>query len=101
VDGFGDDSRKDEMQTASKTFTLTVLEQLVITTPTLPNVVKDSPYSVSLQASGGVAPYTWSFNQGSDIPAGISLNPATGAISGTPTVSGAFVLNVGVVDSST
>jgi hypothetical protein len=43
------------------------------------------PYECDLQALGGVPPYTWRISAGS-LPEGISLNPATGVISGTPIV---------------
>ncbi len=39
---------------------------------------------VVLQATGGLAPYTWAVTLGSSLPQGVSLNPATGEISGTP-----------------
>jgi lysophospholipase L1-like esterase len=45
------------------------------------------PYLGFLQASGGTAPYTWSVTTGS-LPPGLTLGPATGIISGTPTASG-------------
>ncbi|MCZ4499115.1 MAG: Ig family protein [Marmoricola sp.] len=53
-----------------------------ITTPnTLPSAFKGSPYSTTLAATptGG----TWSITYGS-LPVGLSLNAATGKISGTP-----------------
>jgi hypothetical protein len=43
-------------------------------------------YSATLTASGGTAPYTWLLTSGT-LPAGLMLNAATGAISGTPTVT--------------
>ena len=52
-----------------------------------------------LQASGGTAPYTWSFVSG-NLPAGLSLNTSTGIISGTPTSTGTASFTVGVADSA-
>lgn len=46
-------------------------------------------YTGSLAASGGVAPYTFSIVSGC-LPAGLTLNPTTGAITGTPTSAGTF-----------
>ena len=57
------------------------------------------PYSSSLVASGGVAPYTYSIASGS-LPPGLTLNTSTGAITGTPTTAGAFNFTAKVVDSS-
>lgn len=40
-------------------------------------------------AAGGVAPYTYAIQSGA-LPAGLSLDPSSGRISGAPTVSGVF-----------
>ncbi len=55
-------------------------------------------YSSALVAAGGVAPYTFSITSGS-LPAGLILNPSTGAITGTPTTAGTFNFTAQVVDS--
>jgi hypothetical protein len=57
------------------------------------------PYSSSLMATGGVAPYTFSIISG-NLPGGLSLNPNTGAITGTPTQAGTFSFTAQVQDSS-
>lgn len=76
---------------------------VTITTTSLPNGVVSTPYSATLQASGGAPPITWSWaaQSGSTLPPGLVLNPATGAISGTPTVTGTFNVTVTATDSST
>lgn len=56
------------------------------------------PYSSSLVATGGVAPYTYSIVSGS-LPPVLLLNTSTGAITGTPTTAGAFNFTAEVVDS--
>ena len=56
------------------------------------------PYSASLGASGGTTPYTWSVKNGL-LPSGLSLNSATGAITGTPTAVGTFNFTVQVADA--
>lgn len=57
------------------------------------------PYSSALVASGGVPPYTYSIVSGS-LPPGLTLNPATGAITGTPTQAGTFNFTAQVTDSN-
>jgi hypothetical protein len=56
---------------------------LAITTTSLPEGTINRPYSASVSGSGGALPYTWSVSPA--LPANLSLNPATGAITGTPT----------------
>ncbi|HCN28967.1 MAG TPA: hypothetical protein DIT64_09405 [Verrucomicrobiales bacterium] len=53
--------------------------------------------NVTLTASGGTAPYTWSVLSGA-LPAGVTLSSA-GVLSGTPTAAGTFTFTVQVSDS--
>lgn len=55
-------------------------------------------YAQANTASGGVAPYTYNLASGA-LPAGTSLNSATGSVSGTPTIAGPFSYAIGVADS--
>jgi len=64
----------------------------------LPVAVVGSPYSTTLQATGGKAPLTWSLFSGS-LPGGLTLSTA-GVISGTPSAGGVFTFTVKVSDSS-
>ena len=74
------------------------LPNLVISTSSLPNgTVGVGVWCVRVAASGGLAPYSWSVVSGS-LPAGLSLNPASGAISGTPAVAGPATFTVQVTD---
>jgi uncharacterized protein YdaL len=87
---------------AIATFTLMVNPgPLGIATATLPAGAAGQPYTASLAASGGVAPYTWSVTPGNSLPAGLSLNPATGALTGMPTAPRSGTISVTVTDSST
>jgi uncharacterized protein (TIGR03437 family) len=57
---------------------------LEIVTTTLAEIRKDLDfYSYSLVGTGGKPPYTWAVVAGS-LPGGLTLNPATGLISGNP-----------------
>ena len=75
---------------------------LKITTTSLPNGTLGVPYTTTtLQATGGVLPYTWSLAAGSGpLPAGLTL-ALNGTISGTPTgtTTGNFPITVQVADS--
>jgi hypothetical protein len=55
------------------------------------------PYSSTLAASGGVAPYTWSLAAGT-LCAGLSLSSA-GLLSGTPTTAQTCSFTVEVIDA--
>ena len=59
----------------------------IITTSSLPAATVGQPYSATLQSGGGTGPANWAVTLGS-LPAGLTLNAATGVISGTPTANG-------------
>ena len=89
-------------QTATATLPLSVVaagSPLAITSATLHGGTTNTLYNATLNATGGTAPYTWSVTSGS-LPAGFSLAPATGLLSGTPTASGAITFTATVSDSS-
>ena len=56
-----------------------------ITTNKLLEGRRNRPYADTLEASGGTIPYTWSVTPA--LPAGLTLAPTTGVISGTPTAT--------------
>lgn len=62
---------------------------LAVTTTALPNGLQNTPYSATLQGTGGTSPYTWSQTSGGAMPPGVTLSSA-GIFSGTPTKSGTF-----------
>jgi polysaccharide export outer membrane protein len=56
-------------------------------------------YNSGLVASGGTGAYQFAIIGGA-LPAGVGLNPSSGAISGTPTADGTFSFTVQVTDSA-
>lgn len=72
---------------------------LAVATKVIPDGDKNLPYGKTLQAVGGIPPYTWSLTVGI-IPSGLSLNPGTGELSGTLTESGRFDFAIRVTDSA-
>jgi large repetitive protein len=89
-----------ESQGASRTFALAVVEPLQISTASpLPSGVAGAPYTTTFAATGGTPPRTgWTVASG-NLPPGLTLNPSTATLSGTPTASGSFNFSVQVRDS--
>lgn len=80
-----------------------IINPATITLPpaTLSPAVLGRAYQAVLPAAtGGTAPYSYQVTGGA-LPAGISLDRATGAVSGTPTATGVFSFTVTATDSST
>ena len=69
----------------------------ITTTSPLPAATAGVPYSISLAASGGTAPYTWALVGGS-FPAGLSL-ASNGTISGTTNTPGNVNITIQVTDN--
>ncbi len=85
-------------QTGTSSSTINVFAPLVIAS-TVPNAVANQPYTGSLTATGGDAPFTWAITAGS-LPAGLTLNSSTGQITGTPTTGGSVSFTVQATDSA-
>ncbi|MGI5184730.1 putative Ig domain-containing protein [Dactylosporangium sp. CA-152071] len=95
--------------TASKAYTFTVGQaapptpppspaNLAVTVAPPPVGVVGAPYTAMMTATGGTGPYTWAVTGGT-LPAGLTLNAATGKISGTATTAGTTTVTVRVTDT--
>jgi hypothetical protein len=74
---------------------------LSITTASLPQGTANQNYSAQLEASGGTGAYSWVLAGGSaPLPTGLTLNPATGVISGVPTSTSNLTHTFTVTDST-
>ena len=88
--------------TGSRLYTITIASPgcpaIVLSPTTLPPGQVLVPYVQTITASGGTAPFTFAISGGA-LPAGLTLNPATGLISGTPLVSGIFNVTIRATDA--
>ncbi|RFA10366.1 hypothetical protein B7R54_14985 [Subtercola boreus] len=86
-------------QVASKQVTLVIvaLPTLTFAAPAAGQV--GVAYSTSFDVTGGTLPLVWSIAAGS-LPTGLTLNPNTGVVSGTPTTADTSTLTVSVVDAN-
>lgn len=82
----------------SSSFTVAA-DALSIVTATLPNGVLSMPYSQTLQTNGGAAPITFALAGGTTLPAGLSLDPSSGTISGTPSAAGSTDFTIRATDN--
>ena len=77
--------------------TVSVIAHPVITTTSpLPPGTAGTPYTTTLHAAGGIAPWTWAITGGS-LPAGLALSPG-GTITGTPTAPGTSTFTAQATD---
>ena len=77
---------------------------IVISTTGLASGSVNAAYSLTMATTGGTAPFNWS---ASGLPANLTIDPATGVISGTPApgsvptgTSATFPVSITVVDSA-
>jgi sugar lactone lactonase YvrE len=75
------------------------IAEVTVRTASLPAGTVGTPYSARLAAIGGQPPYRWSVIRGA-LPPGLSLDPATGSITGIPSAAGPATFTVQATDSS-
>ena len=93
------DQNNDRIRKIAGIGTLGALSRLTITnTSPLPTGALNAAYSDTLTAVGGTGARTWSL-AGGVLPTGVTLNAATGLLSGTATGAGSFTFTIQVRDS--
>jgi len=83
----------------SRAYTISIALCPVITLApaTIPPGVLGVAYSRTITASGGTAPYTYSYS--GTLPPGLQFDTVTGTISGTPTATGPYAFVVTATDA--
>jgi hypothetical protein len=91
----------DTSRTASATLALQVAAAVKIVSPRkLPDAALGVAYSYTVLAANVIGTPTWNL-QGGALPPGMSLDPATGIVSGICRTKGTYWFNARVTDSST
>ena len=69
----------------SQTFSMTILNGVVVPNSTLPDAVQNIPYNEQIKVYGGTPPYHFALFPLASTPPGLTLDTSTGVLSGTPT----------------
>ncbi|MEU4338486.1 fibronectin type III domain-containing protein [Micromonospora lupini] len=85
-------------QAATQALSIVIAPLPTLTFPPPPQGQVGIAYSNQLTVNGGTGPFAWSVSAGS-LPPGVTVNPSTGLLSGTPTLGGNYSFTVRVVDS--
>ncbi|MGE3855053.1 MAG: Ig domain-containing protein, partial [Planctomycetota bacterium] len=87
---------------ADRAYSITVVDLPTILSPSAGALTEGyvgDAYTQNFTAAGGQPAYSWSISAGA-LPAGLSINSGTGAISGSPSASGNFNFTVRVQDQN-
>lgn len=79
------------------TFSWTIFAPPSVTNPGAQSTRTGTAVSLAMAAGGGLAPLAWTAN---GLPAGLTVNAATGLISGTPGTTGMHSVTITVTDRS-
>ena len=83
-------------RSVTQQYTLNVVAALNATAATPPAAEVGRPFATTVSATGGSPPVTWS---ATGLPAGVTIDPASGAIAGKPTAAGTFPAQATATDS--
>ena len=72
---------------------------ITVNPSTLPNGTVGVAYNQTVTATGGSEPFTYTITAG-NLPTGLTLNPASGAITGIPGANGSFTFTVTAENTS-
>jgi hypothetical protein len=85
--------------TGSRGYTLVINCQTITVNPTtIPSGTAGTAYTQTFTQTAGIGTITWSVT--GTLPTGITLNPSTGVLSGTPTQTGSFPITITATDSN-
>jgi hypothetical protein len=98
----------DHTKSASLQITLNPYPQISLLL-TLPSGTVGTPYNENISLTGGTSPFQWSiyngpitsgWKVGGAVPDGLTLNPSTGTIAGTPSSAGTWYFEAMVTDAT-
>ena len=78
--------------------TITVPSFTLISEPSLPSATVNVPYSFTPETYGGSGNHSW---HATGLPSGLSMDPSSGQITGTPAAAGFFSARVSLTDLTT
>lgn len=82
-------------RTGSAYYSLTIRSGLTVVTSSLANGTQNLPYQQTVQAIGGLTPYSWTVT---GLPPGLTMSTG-GVISGTPAAAGTYSVTATVTDN--